>query len=83
MTTTVAAVYEGGVLRLPAPLDLPDGTPVHVTVTPATPAPPPPDAADVLARILAIAAKAKVTGQVETTARDHDQILYGGPEGVR
>jgi predicted DNA-binding antitoxin AbrB/MazE fold protein len=31
MTTTVEAIYEDGVLRLPAPLPLPEKT--HVTVT--------------------------------------------------
>jgi predicted DNA-binding antitoxin AbrB/MazE fold protein len=32
MTKTVAAIYENGVLRLPAPLPLPDKTPVTVTI---------------------------------------------------
>ena len=32
MTTTVAAIYENGILRLLAPLPLPDNTPVEVTV---------------------------------------------------
>jgi predicted DNA-binding antitoxin AbrB/MazE fold protein len=32
MTTTVSAIYENGVLRLLAPLPLPEHTPVEVTV---------------------------------------------------
>lgn len=32
MTTTVSAIYENGVLRLLAPLPLPERTPVEVTV---------------------------------------------------
>jgi predicted DNA-binding antitoxin AbrB/MazE fold protein len=32
MTTTVAAIYENGILRLLAPLPLPENTPVEVTV---------------------------------------------------
>jgi predicted DNA-binding antitoxin AbrB/MazE fold protein len=32
MTTTVEAIYEKGALRLPAPLPLPDHTPVLVTI---------------------------------------------------
>ena len=33
MATTVSAIYENGVLRLLAPLPLPEHTPVEVTVT--------------------------------------------------
>ncbi len=33
MATTVSAIYEDGVLRLLAPLPLPEHTPVEVTVT--------------------------------------------------
>ncbi len=32
MTTTVEAIYENGVLKLPAPLPLPEKTPVTVTI---------------------------------------------------
>jgi predicted DNA-binding antitoxin AbrB/MazE fold protein len=32
MTKTVGAIYEDGVLKLPAPLPLPDKTPVRVTI---------------------------------------------------
>ena len=32
MTKTVAAIYENGVLKLPAPLPLPENTPVTVTI---------------------------------------------------
>jgi predicted DNA-binding antitoxin AbrB/MazE fold protein len=33
MSESIIAIYEGGVLRLPRPLPLPEGTPVRVTVT--------------------------------------------------
>jgi predicted DNA-binding antitoxin AbrB/MazE fold protein len=32
MTRTVEAIYENGVLKLPAPLPLPENTPVTVTI---------------------------------------------------
>ena len=82
MSTVIDAVYQGGVFRPAVPPALPDGTAVRLTVMPAAQADPL-DPAAVLARIRAIATKANVTGVVETTSRDHDQILYGGPGGAR
>jgi hypothetical protein len=46
---------------------------------PATPTP-----ADVLARVLAIAALPEEPGgDPSVTGRDHDRVLYGGPGGAR
>jgi predicted DNA-binding antitoxin AbrB/MazE fold protein len=83
-TTTIDAVYQGGVFRPSTPPDLPDGAAVRLTVVtaPVEQGPLQLDSAAVVERIQAIVAKARVTGRVETTARDHDQILYGSPEGA-
>jgi hypothetical protein len=86
MTAVIDAVYRGGVFRPATPPDLPDGTPVRLTVVPATPAPPraPLDPADVLARIQAIAALPEEPGGDKTvTSETVDQTLYGGPNGAR
>lgn len=79
--TTVDAVYRDGVLHPASPLPLPDGTAVRVTVAvPAAPKPPL-DPAEVLARILAIAAKHKnAPGAVNdglVVSENVDKILYG------
>jgi predicted DNA-binding antitoxin AbrB/MazE fold protein len=80
--TTIDAVYTGGVFRPAGPPDLPDGAAVRLQVVPTTP--PPPDAADVLARILASAAKARTDGDdPSVTSRNVDEVLYGGPRGAR
>jgi predicted DNA-binding antitoxin AbrB/MazE fold protein len=74
MTTTVEAIYENGVLRLSRPIDLADGTPVEVTVTPRAPQPDPRAAAQALA---ALAAMATEFHEPTSVARDHDRYLYG------
>ncbi len=82
--TTFDAVYRGGAIHPLSPVGLADGTPVRVTVeSPSAPPRDPLDPADVLARILAIAALSDPAAPVEHTARDHDKILYGSPNGVR
>ncbi len=80
MTTTVEAIYEAGVLRLLEPVELPEGAQVKVTVVangvklldgpktdPRTPA-------QIMAEIAALSIS---HGEVETSSRDHDHILYG------
>ena len=83
--TTFDAVYRDGVLHPVVPLALADGTAVRLTVVPAAIPPAAPlDPADVLARILATAAKARTVGDDPTvTSRNVDEVLYGGPGGVR
>ena len=50
MTTTIRAVYQGGLLRPAEPLDLPDGAAVDLTVSAPTP---PPSEEEVVRRIRA------------------------------
>jgi predicted DNA-binding antitoxin AbrB/MazE fold protein len=76
--TTFEAVYRDGALHPATPLPLPDGTAVRVSVEPLTPTSPP-DACDVLARILASAAKASKDVPVENVSGNVDRYLYGGP----
>jgi predicted DNA-binding antitoxin AbrB/MazE fold protein len=85
MPTVIYAVYQNGVFHRTTPPDLPDGAAVRLTVEPASanPATEALDPAAVHQRIREIAAKSRVSGTVETTARDHDQILYGDSEGFR
>ena len=75
MTTTIQAVYEGGVFRPIRQVALTEGTQVEVLI-PAAAAPRDPKA--VAARLAHIAEKARRSGRPESTSRDHDQFLYGG-----
>jgi predicted DNA-binding antitoxin AbrB/MazE fold protein len=74
MTTTIEAVYEGGVFRPTRQIALTEGTHVEVLIR-AIAAPRDPKA--VAARLSQIAAKASRSGQPESTSRDHDRYLYG------
>ncbi len=75
MTTTIEAVYEGGVFRPLGQIVLSEGTHVEVTI-PAVAAPRDPKA--VAARLAEIADRAGCSGRSESTSRDHDQYLYRG-----
>lgn len=87
MSTTVVAVYEGGVLRLKEPMALPDGTEVRVTLV--TPIPhqvvleettaPKTTPAEIVARIAALPIES--TDAEPFSGRDHDRILYGEDTG--
>lgn len=81
---TFDAVYRGGAIHPLTPIGIAEGTAVRVTVESA-PAEPvgPLDPVEVFARIQAIAALSDPAAPVEHTARDHDRVLYGGPDGVR
>jgi predicted DNA-binding antitoxin AbrB/MazE fold protein len=79
MTTTVAAIYEQGVLRLLQPLSLAEGTRVDVIVITQEPLAAGRTPADILATIAALPMEA---GGEEFSGRDHDKILYGG-KGAR
>ena len=86
MTMTIDAVYESGVFRPLKPMELPEGEQVKLTVNA-------PDLAELerrapdprrLAEIVAeIAALAVPHGEPDYGGRDHDKILYGGPDGAR
>jgi predicted DNA-binding antitoxin AbrB/MazE fold protein len=73
MTTTIEAVYEGGVFRPTHQIALTEGTHVEVVIPVVAPSR---DPKVVAARLSQIAAKARRSGQPESTSRDHDQILY-------
>jgi len=74
MTTTVAAIYEQGVLRLIQPLPLAEGTRVDVIVITQEPLAEGRMPADILATIAALPMEA---GGEEFSGRDHGTILYG------
>jgi len=75
MTANVEAVYENGVLRLLAPLALPEGQRVHVLVA-SEEAVEGENAASILSEIAAMPVE---TPAIPSTSRDHDQVLYGTP----
>ena len=75
MTTTIQAVFEGGVFRPIQQIALTEGTHVDVLIpVVATPH----DPKTVATRLAKIAGKAVRSGRSESTSRDHDQLLYGG-----
>ncbi len=75
MTTSIEAVYEGGVFRPTQRIALTEGTHVEVLV-PLTASARDPKA--VAAKLAQIAAKTPLADQPETSSLDHDQVLYGG-----
>jgi predicted DNA-binding antitoxin AbrB/MazE fold protein len=75
MTTTIQAVYEGGVFRPVRQIVLREGTHVEVLV-PAAESPLDPKA--VASRLAEIAAKNCRSGQPDSASEDHDHFLYGG-----
>ncbi len=78
MSTAITAVFEGGVLRPTAPLQLPEGSRVELIVVSAETTAPTDGqaAAAILARIAALST---ANGDPHTSAR-HDAVLYGGEE---
>jgi predicted DNA-binding antitoxin AbrB/MazE fold protein len=85
MTAVIDAVFRGGVFCPTTPPDLPEGTAVRVVVAAASAPPRPPlDPAEVFARLKRIADLPEEPGGDPTiTGRNHDLILYGGPNGAR
>jgi len=75
MTSTIRAVYEGGVFRPTREVTLTEGTQVDVLIPQAGG---PRDPKAVATKLAQIAAKAPRRGQRESTSRNHDQVLYGG-----
>ena len=74
MTTTIQAVYEGGVFRPTRQVALVEGTHVDVLI-PAVAMSRDPKA--VAARLAKVADKVVRSNRSESTSRDHDQFLYG------
>lgn len=81
MTTTIHAVYAGGMLRPKQPLNLAEGTEVEVIVIerPSLSAPDPRKAAQALLEIAALPIEGDRT---PFSGEDHDKILYG-EQGAR
>ena len=86
MTMTIDAVYEAGVFRPLKPMKLPEGEQVKLTINSdllaemERNAPDPRHSHEIMVEI----AKLAVThGEPDYGGRDHDLILYGGPEGAR
>jgi predicted DNA-binding antitoxin AbrB/MazE fold protein len=77
MTTIIEAIYEGGFFRPLEKVNLTEGT--HVDVRVRQP-PAQRDPRAVAAKLGELAAKAPRSGRQESTARNHDQILYGGKD---
>ena len=96
MTTSIEAVYEGGVLRLKEPLSLPDGTLVRVAVsalpngsaasgeslesTSQANAAPRKTPAEIMAEV---AAASQDYDEAETSSINHDEVLYGWKKEAR
>jgi predicted DNA-binding antitoxin AbrB/MazE fold protein len=74
MSTTFQAVFENGVLRPLAPLNLAEGQTVQVLIA-ASEMAAPQNVASILAEIAALPVEG---GGDPWTSRDHDQVLYGG-----
>jgi predicted DNA-binding antitoxin AbrB/MazE fold protein len=66
MTITAKAVYQNGQLQLTKPVQLPDGTAVHVTITPVD------EDYDPLDAVIGIGESGRKDG-----ADNHDHYLYG------
>jgi predicted DNA-binding antitoxin AbrB/MazE fold protein len=67
METTIAAIYEKGLLRPLEPLGLTEGARVNIVVV---------DSAAAFAQLAAIAALPLEIERDEAAARDHDRYLY-------
>lgn len=83
MTTTIDVVYRDGAFHPTTPTDLPEGTAASVIVQAPAVASKLLTHEQLLARIREVAAKANMSGPTEYASRDHDQILYGSPDGPR
>lgn len=69
---TLEAVYEGGMLRLMQPIDLPEGTRVEITLVQNKRTP-----ADILAAIASLPLEGD---RDECSGRDRDKIIYSEKE---
>lgn len=83
--TTIDAVYRDGAFHPTTPQPFAEGEAVRLTIVEVAPAASVElDPTEVLARILATAAKARKEGDnPNVTSRNVDEVLYGGPGGAR
>lgn len=86
MTTTIEVTFENGVLHPSKPLDWKEGERHTVTVqdnvAPVILPADPPDPENVAALWEELTELAVVTGKPDFSGRDHDSILYAGPNGA-
>ncbi len=80
MTAHFTAVFDGGVLRPTAPVQLNEGQQVEVIVIQPPAAADRREPAEILSEIAAL--PLEPDGLV-FSGRDHDRILYGGDRGAR
>ncbi len=80
MSATIAAVYRDGAFHPDTPPDLPDGTAVSLAVV-AKPQSPGQAAFEMMRAIAEMPEQAG--GDPNVTSDNHDEILYGGPDGAR
>ena len=86
MTATLEAVYESGVFRPLAQMNLAEGKHVQLIINAeesVTSSPEGPDPRKLTEIMAGIAALSVIHGEPDSGGRDHDLILYGGPEGAR
>jgi predicted DNA-binding antitoxin AbrB/MazE fold protein len=74
MTTIINAIYEGGLFGPIGKVELTEGTRVEVRIPEKTNLR---DPKAVAAKLGKLAAETPRTQRSESTARDHDQVLYG------
>jgi predicted DNA-binding antitoxin AbrB/MazE fold protein len=74
MTTTIQAIYEGGLFRPTEKINLVEGTAVEVVIPQIVQNRDPGAVAATLARL---AKSSPSTGKLESTSDDHDELLYG------
>jgi predicted DNA-binding antitoxin AbrB/MazE fold protein len=79
ITTSITAVFEGGLLRPTTPLQMAEGTRVELIVRSEGKSV---EAGRSAANILAGIAALPTTGGDPRTSEDHDQVLYG-EQGAR
>jgi predicted DNA-binding antitoxin AbrB/MazE fold protein len=77
MTVSIEAVYENGVLRLKAPLSIPDGEHVDLIVMTRGTEPTASRASEILAGLAALPMEGPAEG---FNGRDHDRVLYGAKD---
>lgn len=79
MTTAITAIFEGGVLRPTAPMQLAEGTRVElIVVSPGNTGEGGRSAASILAEL----ANLPTAGGDPRTSQEHDRVLYG-EQGAR
>jgi predicted DNA-binding antitoxin AbrB/MazE fold protein len=77
MASIIEAIFEGGLFRPVGKVHLKEGTHVEVRIPHPVGRHDPRSAAE---KLRELAAKSAASGPRESTARNHDRIIYGGEE---